>query len=156
MYTINFNTQRLIAEVERNVSIALNEVGKGLVEYIRNSMAPGGGKVYKYKTRSHQASAPSQPPSPESGRLKDSITWATSFGTRSNPGGSAQPGDGVGKPETVVGFQSVVVGSNVPYALSMELGQKGKTGRFRTRARPYLWPALKKNRELIKKAFTRV
>lgn len=149
----------LLNEVEKGVREALIETGIRLVAKIRDSMAPGTGKVYKWKGGVHIASAPGQPPAPFSRRLYNSITYHTTFGDKSDPiltGGFYEPGDdpkddGVKKPQRAMGGYSVVVGSNVPYALALEMGRKDRGAL----ARPYLWPMLKGSREEIKDAFTR-
>ena len=142
---VKFNKHKLIVEVEKNVNIALKLIGKGLVKYTRDSMSTSAG------------STPGSPPGVESGRLYDSITWATSFGPKSRPAGRAFPSDGVGKPKLLEGIKAVVVGSNVPYALALERGARTTRGKKRrVAARPYLWPALRSNKELIIESFKRV
>jgi len=151
---INFNLDKkaLNMMVEENVREALKITGAGLVKIVKDSMQPGSGRVYKVKGQEHIASSPGQPPAPWSGRLRDSITYHTNFGDKSELGPAAKATDAIGKPKRAMGGYAVSVGSNTPYALTMERGQKIK----KVAARPYLWPALKRSRNLIKEAFDRV
>jgi len=142
---VRFDKHKLIAEVEKNVKAALKLTGKGFVNRIRESMA------------STEGSSAGSPPGVVSGRLQDSITWASTYGARSRAGGRASPSDGVGKPKVTTGSQSVVIGSNVPYALALELGSKTSRGKKRrVKARPYLWPALRGGKDIIIESFSRV
>ena len=143
MFTFSFNRKKLETEVEKNVRTALKMVGKGISRSIKDSFGAS-------------RSSPGAPPGVISGRLQDSITWATSFGPRSRAGGRASPSDGVSKPKELIGTESVVIGSNVPYALALEMGYRKPGRRTKTYPRPYLWPALKNNSDLIKEAFRRV
>lgn len=149
---ININKAAILKEVELGVKEALIKTGIVLVAKIRTSMSPGTGKTYKWKGGVHTASAPGQPPSPFSRRLHDSITYHTTFGDKSEVGSQAHQADAVGKPKRSMGGYSVVVGSNVEYARSLEMGDKSQG----LAPRPFLWPALKMSREDIKDAFTRV
>lgn len=149
MIKVSINKKAIDAIVEKNVRQALVGIGTGLVKKIRNSMVPGTGKSYKIKNTIHIASMPGKPPSPFTYRLHDSITFQSNFGDKSNLGPSAQSGDGVGRPKRTMGGYVVTVGSKVPYALNLEIGNKKKG----LAPRPYLWPALKGSRELIKEAF---
>ena len=141
----------LLAEVEKGVREGLIETGMRLVEDIRKSMIPGTGKTYKWKGGSHTSSEPGQPPSPLTYRLHDSISYATTFGDKSGVGARAEDGDAIKEPKRAMGGYAVSVGSNAPYALSLEQGDKGKG----IKARPYMWPALYRGRQIIKDAFTR-
>ena len=142
--------QRINDLVNGNVRRALVDVGESLVDSIRGSMWFGLGKKYKYKGKIHFASSPGMPPTILSGRLHDSITYATTFGDTSPIGNRAQSGDGVSKPMASIDEHILVIGSNVPYALALEKGIKTRG----LAPRPYLWPSLKKGRDTIKKAFT--
>ena len=151
MSRVHINKIAMIQMVERNTKTAFNKIGAGLVEKVRSSMSAGSGKTYKRKGElPHVASSPGRPPAPWSGRLHDSITFRTSFGQKSSMGGRAKPGDEINEPKGAMGGYALSVGSNVPYALSMEKGQK----RNKVAARPYLWPCLVGSRGLIKEAFT--
>ena len=68
----------------------------------------------------------------ETGRLKGSITYQTKR-TGSRVSGSAQPGDGVSKPQD---DNVCHVGTNVEYAIYQEYGTSRQTGQ------PFLRPAV--------------
>jgi len=138
--------------VDAGVKGALITTGESLVVKIRNSMNPGMYRKYKFKGGTHYSSMPGTPPAPWTRRLSDSITYATSFGSKSSPGPSARATDGINSPIGDDTEMVLSVGSNVEYALSMERGLKSK----KVSPRPYLWPALSGSRELIKKSFVRV
>jgi len=150
-----FFKESLIRNVELNIRIGLMEAGAGIVEKVRKSMVPGHGRRWKRKGHVrndvHIASTPGRPPAPWSYRLHDSIMFHTSFGDKSDMGPNAQKTDGIGRPWHIYGEHVVSIGSNVPYAGTMEFGMKEKG----IKPRPYLWPSLKKSRALIKKAFDR-
>ena len=145
--TINKLAATMVAE--QGVRGALIETGARLVEKVRASMTPGTGRTYKWKGGQHTASAPDQPPAPFSRRLHDSISYHTTFGDKSSVGQEAEDGDGIKKPQQAMGGHSVVIGTNVPYALDLEIGTKNVS------MRPYLWPALKRSMADIKEAFKR-
>lgn len=155
--TFQFDKQRLTTMAEMNIRTALMIIGVNLVAEIRASMVGGFGKVYKKKGVEHRASAPGQPPSPETARLQDSIMYTTTFGDKSEVGSKAQIGDGLDDVTKENDEHFVTVGTNVPYALALEKGAKVKYSRKAgILPRPYLWPALKKSSEMIKAAFKRV
>ena len=145
----------LYRRVEQVSRAALIDVGRFMVSDIRRSMAAAGKGGRKYRISkgvTHQASAPGQPPSPFSGRLHDSISYQTNWGDKSGVGPAAKYSDKIGRPSRAMGGYVVSVGSNVPYALSLEKG----SARRKLQSRPYLWPALRRAREAIKTSFTRV
>jgi len=120
-------------------------------------MVPGTGRRYKRKGhRVHVASVPGRPPAPQSRRLHDSIMYFSSFGDKSNIGSSARPSDELRRPKKAPNNHVVSIGSNVPYALALEKGVKRSFTGGRIASRAYLWPSLKRSREMIKEAFTRV
>ena len=85
------------------------------------------------------------------GRLRGSITWATSLRrSKVNPNGNppAKSKDSVSKPSVKLILR---IGTNVEYAAHVELGtgNKGKGGQ---KAQPYLRPAV----ELYKKQITKL
>lgn len=151
-FKLNIDKRALTKKVEGNIRTALIISGQGLVTYIRESMVPGTHKKYDIDGSIHMSSSPGSPPSPRSGKLRDSITYQTNFGDKCATGPMASPADAVGKPKRAMGGYVVSVGSNVSYALSMEKGEKT----HRVAPRPYLRTALMANRALIKRAFTRV
>lgn len=149
---MKIDREALNRQIEGNVRVGLILAGKGIVELVRASMAAsGGGRTYKTKFGIHTASGPGMPPAPQTWRLHDSIAYHTNFGDSSPVGPRADKGDKISKPKRAMGGYVVSIGSNVPYALSLEKGNRVK----KTAARPYLWPALKKSREIIKEAFDR-
>ena len=81
----------------------------------------------------------------KTGRLKGSITWAVR-NARSHVSGAAGPGDAVSAPTD--GY-TVHVGSNVDYAQHVEYGTK------RSKAKPYLRPALQQNKGVIRRDFAK-
>lgn len=144
-------SKTLITKIaEENIRTALIITGQKLVTKIRDSMVAGTGMIYTIKGETHFASSPGRPPAPWTGRLKDSITYHTNFGDRSATGPAARSEDAINKPQQAMGGYVVSVGSNVEYALDLEMGTKNIS------PRPYLWPMLKSSSEDIKVAFDRV
>jgi len=150
MARFNLNKALLRKQVESNVRIALVISGTNLTRTIKASMIPGGGGKVTYKGRMHVRSSPNQPPSPMSGRLRDSVHYITSFGVKSPLGPMAKKTDRLSQPKET-GAMVVSVGTNAEYALAIEKGYRP----LNLKKRPYLWPALKGSREMIKDAFTR-
>lgn len=106
-------------------------------------MKPGSGNVYpRPGGKMHHASAAGQPPAVDTGRLRASISsnWNGSGMDRGNVDSQAGSDDGVGRPDKEL---TGVVGTNVEYAGYLEMGTV-KMG-----PRPYLRPALEKNRSKI-------
>jgi len=147
------NNPLLKAMVSTEVRSALVEVGTKIVSNVRESMVPGSWRSYKVKGVIHVASAPGKPPAPWSHRLHDSITYRTTFGDKSSLGPRAKSSDAIKEPKRAMGGHAVSIGSNAPYALSMEKGMR--SGKRKVANRPYLWPALKRSRGTIKEAFTK-
>lgn len=108
-------------------------IGYQLEGMIKRSMKAGSGRVYG----GHRASAPGEPPAPDTGRLRASIStnWSGSGMTRGKVQGRAESGDGVGQPGTKDDKFTVVVGTNVPYALPLE------TGSIKMAPRPFIRPS---------------
>lgn len=77
----------------------------------------------------------------DTGRLSDSITYATSK-KKSSVRKKAKEGDGVQKAQDKY---TVVAGTNVEYAIYVEKGARGRG------ARPYLYPALANHVDEFKK-----
>jgi len=153
MNKVFINKALMVQLVEGDVRPALAEIGAKIVSDVRESMVPGTGRTYKHKGRVHTASAAGRPPSPDSGKLRDSITFHTNFGDQSRVGPMANSGDAIKKPKRAMGGYVVSVGSNVHYALAMEKGTKAGKSSRRVADRPYLWPALVRSRGIIKEAF---
>jgi HK97 gp10 family phage protein len=80
----------------------------------------------------------------KTGRLKGSITWATTK-SESRVRGPAKSGDGVSKPGDKY---TCHIGSNVEYAQHVEYGTRRPTP-----AQPYLRPALDENKKEVRQIF---
>jgi hypothetical protein len=150
MAKFHFHPTLLTRQVEKNVRVALSDVGKKITDRVVSSMGPGAGRKVKIDGRIHTRSLPGQPPAPFTSRLRDSITFRTNFGDKSTVGTNAKQSDAIRQPKPAMGGYVVSIGTNVPYALSLEKGTRPKN------ARPYLWPALKASRADIREAFNRV
>ena len=105
--------------VEKDIRPALAEIGVKLVHSIKTSMVPGFGRTYRSGGGVHIASIPGQPPSPWSGRLRDSITYQTTFGDKIGVGAAAKSSDAIKKPKRAMGGHALSVGSNGESALAM-------------------------------------
>ena len=109
----------------------------------KRSMKPGSGNEYKRPGgKIHHASAAGQPPAVDTGRLRASVSsnWHGSGMERGKVDSQAEPDDGVGQPDKEL---TGVVGTNVDYGRYMEMGT------VKLKPRPYLRPALEKNRSKI-------
>ena len=109
----------------------------------KRSMKPGSGREYKRPGgKIHHASAAGQPPAVDTGRLRASVSsnWHGSGMERGKVDSQAEPDDGVGQPDKEL---TGVVGTNVDYGRYMEMGT------VKLKPRPYLRPALEKNRSKI-------
>ena len=153
---VRIDRRKLTKYVNDNIREALIDVGGDLVDKIRDSMVPGHGRRYKRRRHMiynvHFSSAPGRPPAPWTYRLRDSIMFHSSFGDKSIMGPAAKRNDGIKRPCGAMDAHIVSVGTNVEYALNLEKGSK----KLHIQARPFLWPALKSSRGLIKEAFNRV
>lgn len=85
----------------------------------------------------------------DTGRLRSSISvnWTGSGMAEGKIGNKAEPGDGVKQPTSKPNEFTVVVGTNVNYAISQEYGDSRQAGHA------YLRPALAKNLSKIKQLF---
>jgi len=101
----------------------------------------------KSAAKYHYPSVPGYPPAIDTGRLRASITWATSDGKFSKATGKAKPSDGVKPPSGTIGTQVCIVGSNVEYAGHLELGTS------KMQPRPYLRVTLENERNQLLKFF---
>jgi len=126
--------------------VAINAIKKGcyMVEGdAKRSMKPGSGNEYpRPGGKMHHASAAGQPPAVDTGRLRASVSsnWHGSGMERGKVDSQAEPDDGIGQPDKDL---TGVVGTNVEYAGYLELGT------VKMKPRPYLRPALEKNRSKI-------
>jgi len=152
---LKFNINKYRAAIIKDLESALVRVGKNLVDDVRESMTAGSGRKYNVGGKSHQASAAGEPPSPITGRLRDSVMYTTNFGRKSRMGGAAWASDEL--PEIMSGSRTelvLVVGSGAPYALDLEKGVKKATSRRKKmQPRPFMRPALMRSREMIKAEF---
>lgn len=107
-------------------------------------LTPGTGRIYKRgKKVTHQASAPGQPPAPDTGTLQRSITHEV--GTAS-VGGRGRLGSGIAR--------TVRVGTPMKSAWPLEFGitTAGKSRNVVILPRPHARPALAASREQMKGA----
>ena len=161
--------QPYIKKVKAADRKALIEVANYLIIKIQNIFPRrGSGRVYTWHGSKIRSSRPGKPPIVRSGRLKDSITANASWSkmgriTYSTAGGSAPHfmTDGVGRPSAIMGGNTIVVGSNVPYADDLEWGTwtlvssragiwmpKNPSGSY-IAPRPWLTPSWKKSRRYL-------
>ncbi|MAE81617.1 MAG: hypothetical protein CMB80_02690 [Flammeovirgaceae bacterium] len=118
-----------VADVATDVNIRAMEKAALLVErYVKKSFKVGTGRKYKRGGKVHSASVAGQPPAVDTGALRSSIGHEvfTRFGD-------------------VVGLVGDTM--NVKYAPMLELGTHNM------KPRPFLRPAVKKNRREINKIF---
>lgn len=142
MATVFLDKRLLRKVVTDRTNQAMTEIGNNMVSKIQHSMdSTARGKRVRIRGRTHHVSLPGNPPAPFTRRLYNSISWATSTGLHSTGMGE----DSVNRPRYVYNSITLSIGSNVPYALQLEL--KGKHNR------PYLWPALWTGRGIIQTAF---
>lgn len=124
--------KRLIKDVEKlslraseEIKDAVSEAALGIQGTARRSMAQGGrGIVYRRRGIEHKASAPGDPPATDTGRLSSSINITTGFR----------------------GGLTAEIGTNVFYAPQLEFGTT------RIAPRPFLFPALERERPKFEKA----
>lgn len=122
-------------------------IGYQLEGDIKRSMQEGSGRLYG----DHRASAPGEPPAPDTGRLRASIStnWSGSSMSRGKVGGKALASDGVGMPKAKGDRFTVVVGSNVEYAPLLEFGT------IKMQPRPFIRPAFDKIKHRVAKMLVR-
>ena len=82
----------------------------------------------------------------DTGRLRSSISvnWTGSGMAEGKIENKAKPGDGIKQPASKSNEFTVVIGTNVDYAIAQEYGTSRQSGK------PYLRPALAKNLSKIK------
>jgi HK97 gp10 family phage protein len=137
----------------RRAQMALIRQGLLIERDIKMSMKKqGGGREYKVsKTgRPHHASAAGEVPAVLTGRLRASITTCWSGGQRPVPDTAptspdAGPEDAVGVPGGSDRDFRVVVGTNVDYAVFLELGTSKMS------PRPFMRPAFERHRANVEK-----
>ena len=118
-------TGEVVQNINRELDIALFAVAKKVEADAKRSILEGGktGKLYKRRTVVHRASAPGEAPASDTGRLVNSINSYL---------------DKAGKSALVIAGRGTVI-----YAAMLEFGT-----RF-IAARPFMFPALEKNRAWI-------
>lgn len=108
----------LIAERATNVALtaAWKEVGDLLTKKLRYMIrnGPRTGRVYTFRGRKHQASAPGEVPANRTGRLAESVGYEAT------------------------GHHTLVFGEEAEYATYLELGTQNKDGSLRMAKRPHL------------------
>lgn len=74
---VEFQLERLKPNMERAIRTALFEIGAENTQQVKKYIyaPPKTGRIYKYKGRNHQASAPGQSPANRSGFLARSINY---------------------------------------------------------------------------------
>lgn len=123
------NLDRLSDKVKAQVAEAVKDGAEAIRKTAQESIASGSksGKVYKTKRGTHQSAAPGQPPAELTGKLRRSIK------IRYYKGGLAAE-----------------IGSKHPTAHLLEYGTK------RIRKRPFMFPALLKERPRIERAIQKI
>lgn len=119
---------KIVSQIaQQEVRKALFASGAMVEKDAKESIAQGKktGRVYKRGSRTHQASAPGEAPASDTGRLVNSI--------------NVRPAEGELAVDVVAG------GGIVKYARMLEFGTS------KMAARPFLFPALEKNKEKIRK-----
>lgn len=114
----------VLAELRPRAEAAVADAAMHLHGTVRETLSRRGtGRVYRRgkRGRTHQASAPGEPPAVDTGRLRNSIAMK----------GPTWEGDAV----------TGEVGTNVEYAARLEFGGTDSRG-VRIAARPYMRPAL--------------
>lgn len=123
--------KRLTTEAENEIKVRLFSSANLVEAEAKQSIQRGvkSGRVYKRRSIVHQASAPGEPPASDTGFLVSNITKTA-----------------VEKSGTEL---SISVESKAPYSKFLEFGTRKMS------ARPFLQPALEKNRNKIKSKFAK-
>tara|TARA_Y100000114_G_scaffold44835_1_gene40539 strand:+ start:28924 stop:29352 length:429 start_codon:yes stop_codon:yes gene_type:complete len=123
--------KRLTTEAENEIKVRLFSSANLVEAEARQSIQRGvkSGRVYKRRSIVHQASAPGEPPASDTSFLVSNITKTA-----------------VEKSGTAL---SISVESKAPYSKFLEFGTRKMS------ARPFLQPALEKNRRKIKSKFAK-
>lgn len=152
MPNVVWRGEAFMGRARSNYLDALKTAGAHMEGVIKKSMRPGTGRVYRRGNITHRASAPGHPPAVDTGRLRASITfnWSGSGLGRKNPDSpvsASREGDGIGEPSSPKNRLRCVVGTNVRYGKSLELGTP------RMSPRPFLRVALEKERKNLLRYF---
>ncbi len=120
-------TDRAAVEIQKEVHKALFAAGKKVEAEAKTSITAGGktGRIYKRRTVTHQASAPGEAPASDTGRLVNSIN---TYLDKSDDSATVVAGRGT-----------------VKYAAFLEFGTR------LIQARPFMFPALEKSKDWIRK-----
>ncbi len=149
---VEFSKKMVTEMVDDKTREAFITIGKKMVRNIRDIMQPGSGRVYiRDGGRVHHASASGEPPAKDFKNLAPSISFATSFGDKG--GGRSGGGGGqneINTPTKFRGQHTLSVGSDVHYALDLEMG----FGSVEGEPRPYLLRSLIDSKEIIEEAFS--
>jgi HK97 gp10 family phage protein len=123
--------KRLTTEAENEIKVRLFSSANLVEAEAKQSIQRGvkSGRIYKRRSIVHQASAPGEPPASDTGFLVSNITKTA-----------------VEKSGTAL---SISVESKAPYSKFLEFGTRKMS------ARPFLQPALEKNRNKIKSKFAK-
>lgn len=144
MPQITWNEALLTKKAKLLGMALLRETAETIKNRIKNSMPEQGNyKSYKRPWGTHYSSMPGSRPAVDYGRLKDSISvnWSGGMYLYGEVGPNARYSDGVRKPVTT---DTVVVGTNVPYAAVLENTAATKGNR------PFLKPELQVARALTR------
>lgn len=121
--------RRVVQQVRSAPVSLLQAAGVELVGQIKQELSqPGTGRIYRRGAITHQASAPGEPPAPDTGQLRNSIQMAVL--------------------ESDDGTAVLRVGTGLEYAAALEFGTTS-AGRGHTTVilpRPFMRPALAKAR----------
>ena len=126
-YDLGEKLRERYKKAENQVEKALLKGATDIERDAKISMrGPKSGKFYKTynKKKKHRASAPGEAPAVDTGRLRSSIKYSLVASGK---------------------LAEVIIGSDVEYAKYLEMGTS------KMEPRPFLQPALEKNREQIKK-----
>lgn len=80
-YVTQFITNKVALMHRKHIKMALHNYGSDITETLKNVIGSGSrsGRVYFIRGRSHQASAPGEPPASLTGRLENSFNYKARF-----------------------------------------------------------------------------
>lgn len=135
------------AILEREIKLSMRDTTTRKTRGLLRQKARG-----KRKAKYHYPSESGHPPAVDTGRLRASITFQTSNGTKSDfkPAKTSKNTDPVGKPTAGPTQAVCIVGTNVKYGKYLELGTR------HIRPRPFLRPALENKQSDILDQFVRL
>ena len=149
--TVKWYGKEVMVKVQENGMKSIAKACHDVETDCKESMKPGSGRTYIRYGKVHKASAPGEPPAVDYGRLRASISsnWSQSGMEFGKVGSKAKTDDGISRPDKP---WTGVVGTNVEYAEDLELGKESRN----LKPRPYLRPALERQRNNIKKYFDKL